>query len=612
MKHPGMTATRTPFLRTIILCLASTCLFALLFITQKVRAADTPNAPDNLGSISGVVTDTTGAPIANMDVFLYSSTSGYSYSSYIAKTKTDLNGVYHLSLLPPGIYLLQLHDPDNHYAAQWYAHSLFKAQATEVIVAGNQITGVNIGLTLGGHLTGTVTVQQAGPATGGYVSLYTQQDGQWQALTTNPISNTGQYVSDALLPGVYRICAAFQVVGAGYALTGCYGGPDVAHATDVSLLSSESKPDLNFDIGEGEFNGVLSGVASGDMAPRAGIKVTAYADNFYGPSVFVYNFTDAAGRYTIGGLAEGRYRLRFSDPAGVYATTYYTNFQFLDAATSIVLSDSQVISNLNVTLPHGGALQGNVHLYTGTPVSNTYVALLKQTDIGFGFAWRLTEFYTATDAVGNYTFHGLWPGIYRVGIQCYAYYENPCSEYYGSKLDAVSAKDVVVQGDQTTAGIDVTFGIENPIFLPAIMLTPCDLLCKLADPTDITGSFKTLLAALHATGLDRTLRSPGTFTLFAPTDAAFASLPKGALEQLMANPSGQLTDIMGYHILNGSWSSAVFQYLSPTPTLQGKSVKFTVDGDSIKVNEANLIVKDIYVSDGVIHVIDRVLIPPTE
>jgi hypothetical protein len=466
MKHPGFTAKRTVFPKPLILCLAGACLLALLFLVQNARAADNSVTPDNLGSISGVVTNESGAPLANIEVDLYLKTGYYS-----SATKTDANGAYQLTLLPPGVYLLQLRDPDAHYAAQWYTHSLLRSKATDVVVAGNHVTGANVSLTLGGHMTGTVTVQQAGPATNGSASFYTQQDGQWQIVTSNYISSTGQYVSDALLPGVYRICAYFYAAGAGYYLTGCYGGPDVEHATDITLTSTETKTNLNMDVGEGEFNGVISGVVTADGAPRAGIKVSLYNNSYYyyGPTELVYVFTDGDGRYTIGGLADTKYRLGFSDPAGIYATTYYTHLQLLADSSSITLQEGQVISNINGVLTHAGTLQGNVHRYTGAPIPHTSVRLVLETENNFSFGWHLTDIYTETNAAGNYTFRGLWPGVYRVALQCYSdFYPETCTEFYGSKRDIFSAKDVVVQADQTTAGIDVTLGIENPVFMPII------------------------------------------------------------------------------------------------------------------------------------------------
>jgi uncharacterized surface protein with fasciclin (FAS1) repeats len=126
------------------------------------------------------------------------------------------------------------------------------------------------------------------------------------------------------------------------------------------------------------------------------------------------------------------------------------------------------------------------------------------------------------------------------------------------------------------------------------------------------GSFTTLLQALDAAGLTAALEGAGPFTIFAPTDAAFAGLPNGALDQLLANPSGQLTQILLFHVLPGSVGSADIDNGMQATTQQGKAVGFEVSGSSIKVNGANVTAPDIVASNGVIHAIDTVILPPPD
>ncbi|MDQ3248070.1 MAG: fasciclin domain-containing protein [Chloroflexota bacterium] len=132
------------------------------------------------------------------------------------------------------------------------------------------------------------------------------------------------------------------------------------------------------------------------------------------------------------------------------------------------------------------------------------------------------------------------------------------------------------------------------------------------DTAVANGGFKTLVAALEATGLDATLQGPGPFTVFAPTDAAFASLPTGALDQLLANPSGQLTDILRFHVIAGRTATGDLSNGLQATTVQGQPVKFEVAGNTIKINGATILTKDIQTSNGVIHVINQVIIPPPE
>ena len=122
--------------------------------------------------------------------------------------------------------------------------------------------------------------------------------------------------------------------------------------------------------------------------------------------------------------------------------------------------------------------------------------------------------------------------------------------------------------------------------------------------------FSTLVAAVTAAGLVETLQGPGPFTVFAPTNAAFAALPAGTVEDLLKPENkDQLVSILTYHVIPGAISASQLagQRLNAA-TVQGKTVH--IDGrDGVRVNRANVTTADITASNGVIHVIDRVLMP---
>ncbi len=133
------------------------------------------------------------------------------------------------------------------------------------------------------------------------------------------------------------------------------------------------------------------------------------------------------------------------------------------------------------------------------------------------------------------------------------------------------------------------------------------------DIVDIAASnedFSTLVTAVQAADLVDALKGEGPFTVFAPTNAAFEALPDGTLEALVADPSGDLTDILLYHVLSGKVMAADVTDGLEAPTLLGDAVKFSVTADGVKINDANIIVTDIEASNGVIHVIDAVILPP--
>lgn len=124
------------------------------------------------------------------------------------------------------------------------------------------------------------------------------------------------------------------------------------------------------------------------------------------------------------------------------------------------------------------------------------------------------------------------------------------------------------------------------------------------------GSFKTLAAALQAADLVGALKGEGPFTVFAPTDEAFAKLPAGTVEMLLLPENkNKLIDILTYHVVAGKVTSADVVGLQKATMLNGKDVKITVEGSKVMINQANVTAVDIEASNGVIHVIDEVIIP---
>lgn len=123
------------------------------------------------------------------------------------------------------------------------------------------------------------------------------------------------------------------------------------------------------------------------------------------------------------------------------------------------------------------------------------------------------------------------------------------------------------------------------------------------------GSFNTLVAAVQAAGLVETLKGPGPFTVFAPTDEAFAALPAGTVENLLKPENkDQLTAILTYHVIPGKVMAADLTDGMMAATVQGSDVTITTMGGA-KVNGANVTTADIETSNGVIHVIDAVILP---
>jgi len=132
----------------------------------------------------------------------------------------------------------------------------------------------------------------------------------------------------------------------------------------------------------------------------------------------------------------------------------------------------------------------------------------------------------------------------------------------------------------------------------------------IVDTAVAAGSFQTLAKALDAAGLVETLKGKGPFTVFAPTDEAFAKLPAGTLDELLKPENkAKLTAILTYHVVPGKVLASQVVNLQSAKTIKGQSVTITTEGGTVMVDNAKVIKTDILCSNGVIHVIDSVLLP---
>ena len=137
-------------------------------------------------------------------------------------------------------------------------------------------------------------------------------------------------------------------------------------------------------------------------------------------------------------------------------------------------------------------------------------------------------------------------------------------------------------------------------------------MADIVDTAVAAGNFKTLVTAVKAAGLVDTLKSKGPFTVFAPTDDAFAKLPKGTVEGLLKDIP-KLKTVLTYHVVAGKVMAADVVKLKTAKTVQGQDVKIDASKwhlhKNVKINDANVIKADISTDNGVIHVIDKVILP---
>lgn len=177
----------------------------------------------------------------------------------------------------------------------------------------------------------------------------------------------------------------------------------------------------------------------------------------------------------------------------------------------------------------------------------------------------------------------------------------------GGQRIAIDTKDGVRvdHAHVVKTDIDCSNGIIHVI--DRVIMPSTDNLLELAAKA---GSFETLAAAIKTAGLASVLTSDGPFTVFAPTDEAFASLPAGTVDSLLkAENRQQLISILKYHVVPGRVYASDALSSQTAQTAQGSRIRFQLRGGSLVVNDSNVINTDIEASNGVVHVIDRVLMP---
>lgn len=146
--------------------------------------------------------------------------------------------------------------------------------------------------------------------------------------------------------------------------------------------------------------------------------------------------------------------------------------------------------------------------------------------------------------------------------------------------------------------------------LQAVAHAPLHQGADIVDTAVKAGQFKTLVSLVTKAGLVDTLKGPGPFTVLAPTDAAFAKVPKAILAKLGANPA-LLKKVLTYHVIAGSVLAADLKNNAKPKTVEGETLHVHIKGKTVKFNGATVVMADVKASNGVIHAINTVLIPPS-
>ena len=174
---------------------------------------------------------------------------------------------------------------------------------------------------------------------------------------------------------------------------------------------------------------------------------------------------------------------------------------------------------------------------------------------------------------------------------------------------SMAALTLTIAACSTAASPSPATPAPTPAATPAP--SPSAELGDIVATAESAGSFKTLLAAAKAAGLVETLQGKGPFTVFAPTDDAFAALPEGTLDGLLADPEA-LKKVLLYHVVSGKVTADQVVNLTSADSVEGSPIAISVKDDKVYLNDSAMVVTpDIMTSNGVIHVIDKVILPPS-
>jgi 5-hydroxyisourate hydrolase-like protein (transthyretin family) len=426
----------------------------------------------NYTAITGVVRTAEGTPLPGIAVQAFYTTpylGGWQQTSGV----TDETGGYRLSNLYPTTYTVHFSDPTGEYAFQFADGVSRQDEARRLVMApGQTISQVNATLTPAARISGTLTILGQPGAPGTYVRVLALVNGTYQWVTSaSVVRGSGAYTVTGLPAGTYYLCAnAWANAGSYY---GCYGGLTETTATPVTVASGQTKTEVNFDLAGGpRYEGEIAGIVTAEGAPAAGIRVNLhYAGCCYSlDSYLIYTTTNGAGRYSFGGLTNGSYHVSFVDPAGLYASTIYSGKStFLDVS-SIFLTDTMKLTDINAVLVPGGSISGVVQTRAGEPVANLALRIYQYE--GDAPSYSPTLFTTRTNADGTFTVRGVRPGSYAVcfadgsNLECYG----QTSPYYYYYPISNKPNKVTVTAGEVTGGILHIWGPDFQQHLPLINL----------------------------------------------------------------------------------------------------------------------------------------------
>jgi protocatechuate 3,4-dioxygenase beta subunit len=464
----------------------SVLLFSVNFFVGPLPLYAEASAPDAPGSISGVIRNAAGDPLAGIDVYLYQTyyISNNWYSS--RQTKSDEAGRYQFSVLPAGVYRIGAVDFQKTYASRFYPTAKTVFTAADLVVSGDQHNAVDLTLAAGGEIVGLITTTNGITLTGGMVNLFRPADfplawesgwAQWQSLDVQYVSDDQpQFHFTGLTAGPYRICASGN--SANSAWQECYDNVyDIEAAQDLTVTAGAVLSDVVVVLGDGADYATVQGrLTSPQNEPLADVSVYVIQANtvFYQPYTALplnvmaqpaataptyptympyiyYTTTDANGDYDLRNMARGEYQLLFYDTQGRYRYEYFDDALTRGASTVLSVTKSAVITGIDAQLALGGHIKGTITVL-GQPALSS-LTLYKKTSA----SWEYLATTTSDPVTGNYDMGGLPAGTYR--LEAVSFMSSPVNYYYytafygGDYFD--NATDIVIGEAATQSGVNI-------------------------------------------------------------------------------------------------------------------------------------------------------------
>ncbi len=451
----------------VVTSLSLSCWF--IFSTGDPIVYAKEDAPEAPGSISGIVRDGIGAPIAGMTVSIY---QPYFYNNNwypTGQVTTDSSGHYRFSILAAGAYRIGATDPTLHYGKTFYSDASTVLNATDIIANGTNRSGIDLTVAEGGQITGVVRLvdestpwninailyQKVNPS----YMLDSQWNG-WQPIDSQYLQpNQNEFHFRGLAADTYHICAT-GYNGSGY-WQECYDDVyDIADAKNLSVTAGSVISNVVIVLGDGADLGTISGrLTSPQDGPLADIGVyvvPANALSYYPvpdaapslthastsqlrpaataipmPPVYLpnvpyqyYTSTNDDGDYAVKNVQAGEYQLFFYDAAGHYRYEYYDNVTYRSNAATIRVAQQAVITDVNAELALGAHITGTITLL-GQPAPPSSLTLYRHE----GNNWVIATTLTTNSADGTYDIGGLPAGTYRLRVETGIYY-SPFITYY--------------------------------------------------------------------------------------------------------------------------------------------------------------------------------------